>query len=323
MTTDVYNGFICYYSAVNTYKYNLVQKEYPSKKKIIGQKTRRLLLMGNYDIPETFKSVPRPKIFDMVKQHAETLNSLRRLGLNQYEAQAYLALCLTKSGTAGELAENAELPRPRVYDVLEKLQEKGFVALKPGRPVQYAPIGLDEALKTVKRQKETTLASEIAEIEQVGSALSTKLKTTPTTAVNKFDADTNIWTLRGREAIYSKLASMVTGANDRVIVSSNPAGLALKLKMHKKEFESAKKRGVKVSFVSPVSENAEMTGEMARLGGKLFSKQMPTRMVLADDQAMVFLTSESVSPEEEIGLWVKSQHLAQTLEQALNLQGLK
>ena len=274
--------------------------------------------MADTDNPNSFKSVGALKLVDMVRQNAEVINSIRRLGLNQYEAQAYLALCLSGHNTAGELAENAELPRPRVYDVLEKLQTKGFVALKPGRPVRYAALPLVEAVRTLKRQRETALTAELSDIEQVGTQLALKLKTAAVS--QKYDAEQNIWTLRGREAIFSKLASMVGGASERVIVSNNPRDVALKLKLHRKEFEGARKRGVRVSFVSPIGDNAELSGELEKLGGKIFSKTMPTRMVLADDEALLFLTDHNTSPEEEIGLWVKSPHLSQTLEQSLNLK---
>jgi sugar-specific transcriptional regulator TrmB len=279
--------------------------------------------MSDADNPDTFKSVPSLKISEMVRQNVDALNHLRRLGLNQYEAQAYLALALSGHGTAGELAERAELPRPRVYDVLEKLQEKGFVALKPGRPVRYAPNALGEALKTLKRQKEASLAGELAEIDEIGGHLASKIKQASVGVGEAYDAGSNVWTLRGREAIYSKLASMVGGASDKVIVSSNPGGIALKLKMHKKDFETARKRGVKVSFISPLAENSEISSELTRMGVKLFSKQMPTRMILADDEALVFLTNDGARPEDEVGLWIKNPEFVETLEAGLVLKAQK
>jgi len=280
--------------------------------------------MAEENNPDRFKSVRNPKISDMVRQNADALNHLRQLGLNQYEAQAYLALSLSGHGTAGELAENAELPRPRVYDVLDKLQEKGFVVMKPGRPVRYASLPLLEAVKTLKNQKQTSLAQEMTQIDEISDKLASKLKaTTKTSQSGKFEPDSHIWTLKGRESIYSKLASMVNGASDRVIVSSTPAGVASKLKTHLADFEAAKKRGVHVSFVSPVSDNKELSADLAAISNRVVSKKMPTRMVLADDQALMFLTGDSTHPDEEIGLWVKSPHLSQTLENSLGLPAVK
>ena len=279
--------------------------------------------MTEEDNPDRFKSVRNPKLSDMVRQNADALNHLRQLGLNQYEAQAYLALSLSGHGTAGELAENAELPRPRVYDVLDKLQEKGFVVTKPGRPVRYAPLPLGEAITTLKNQKQTALTEEMTKIDEISGKLASKLKMVSKPTSAKFEPDSHIWTLKGRESIYSKLASMVNEASDRVIVSSDPAGVASKLKAHLAEFEAAKKRGVHVSFVSPVSDNKELSADLASVANRVVSKKMPTRMVLADDQALMFLTGENTHPEEEIGLWVKSPHLSQTLENSLGLPAQK
>jgi sugar-specific transcriptional regulator TrmB len=279
--------------------------------------------MAEENNPDRFKSVRNLKIPDMVRQNADALNHLRQLGLNQYEAQAYLALSLSGHGTAGELAENAELPRPRVYDVLDKLQEKGFVVMKPGRPVRYASLPLQEAVKTLKNQKQASLSQEMAQIDEISEKLASKLRATKAAPSGKFEPDSHVWTLKGREAIYSKLASMVRGASDRVVVSSDPAGVASKLKAHLAEFEAAKKRGVHVSFVSPVSDNKELSADLAGVAHRVLSKKMPTRMVLADDQALMFLTGENTHPDEEIGLWVKSPHLSQTLEQSLGLPAQK
>ena len=63
---------------------------------------------------------------DYMAANYDVINSLRRLGLNQYEAKAYYALASFGEHTAGELAERAELPRPRVYDVLTRLQDRGY-----------------------------------------------------------------------------------------------------------------------------------------------------------------------------------------------------
>ncbi len=78
-----------------------------------------------------------------------------------------------------------------------------------------------------------------------------------------------------------------------------------------------------MSFVSPVSDNKELSTDLANVSNRVVSKKMPTRMVLADDQALMFLTGENTHPDEEIGLWVKSPHLSQTLENSLGLPAVK
>jgi predicted transcriptional regulator len=68
------------------------------------------------------------------------------LGLTGYEASAYLALTKRGHATASEVASIADLPRQRIYDVLDGLVQKGFAAVKPGRPARYTAAAPEEAL---------------------------------------------------------------------------------------------------------------------------------------------------------------------------------
>ncbi|MEW5954909.1 MAG: helix-turn-helix domain-containing protein [Candidatus Micrarchaeota archaeon] len=242
-------------------------------------------------------------------QNPELLNSLRRLGLNQYEARAYYALHATNTSTAGELSEKAELPRPRVYDVLSSLQDKGFVVLQPGRPVRYAALPITEAVQTLCKQRRETAAQEITAIERIATDLGAKMK--GARMADKFKADENVWTLKGRDAIYSKLGSMIAAAQKHVILSSTAQGLARKMKAHGSELAAAKGRGVDVRVVSPAA-----APEVAKIAS-VHKRELPTRLVVADDQALVFLTDERVHPEEEVGIWVNSPHLASTFKQLI------
>ncbi|HII38523.1 TPA: TrmB family transcriptional regulator [Candidatus Micrarchaeota archaeon] len=237
----------------------------------------------------------------------EILDGLRKLGLNQYEARAYHALHSSDTSTAGELSETAELPRPRVYDVLNSLQEKGFVVLQPGRPVRYAALPLDEAIKTLGKQKQETALQEIAAIERIAESLNARIKGNK--VADKFKASENVWTLKGRETIYSKLSSMISGASDHVIIVSSKDGAARKFKAHAAELTSAKQRGVNVRLVSShaVPEATQLTS--------FHKRTLPTRMAVADDQALLFLTEETAHPNEEVGLWISNPALAATLRQ--------
>jgi sugar-specific transcriptional regulator TrmB len=71
------------------------------------------------------------------------------LGLTGYEASAYLALTRRSRAAAGEVAKLAELPRQRVYDVLESLVSRGLASSTPGRPTRYTAVPPDEAVSTL------------------------------------------------------------------------------------------------------------------------------------------------------------------------------
>ncbi len=242
----------------------------------------------------------------------DAINSLRRLGLNQYEAKSYFALCTTGKSTAGELAERAEVARPRVYDVLRALQEKGFVAVKQGRPIEYVALPLEEAVKTIKRQRHESLAQELTKIDELGSQLAGKLSLAQ--AGSKASVEEAVWMLKGREAIYSKLGAMIEGSRRHVMISGTANGVARHFSEHGKLLEKAKSRGVKVHLVSQLDR--QKAAEFSRIA-KVYNQSLPTRMVLADDQALLFLTPSGTEPTEEVGVWLNAPHVAETLRQAV------
>lgn len=243
-------------------------------------------------------------------QNPDLLASLRRLGLNQYEAKSYYALASTGKCTAGELSSRAELPRPRVYDVLTSLSEKGFVEVQPSRPVLYRALPLAEAVKSIRRQRQDQLSSELSVIEQIAGQISPKISLNENPAN---DAAENVWTLRGKSALYSRLASMLKESKKHIIISSSPSGLKQKFGENLELLEKAKSRGVKISVASAIDKN--QASEISKIAHKIHGFQLPTRMVIADDQALIFLTGEQSEPDEEVGLWIHNPHVASTLKQ--------
>src|SRR3989338_1539576 len=243
--------------------------------------------------------------------NSDLVDSLRRLGLNQYEAKAYGALCLFGSQTAGELAEKAEVARPRVYDVLTALQEKGFVSIQQGRPVCYASLPLGEAVKTLRKQRESSLSEELLKREEFAKSLQPQLKTAP----NAPASEERVWTLKGRDAIYSRMNSMISGAKKHVLLASTEEGIRHKIKFHGKDLLKAKDRGVKLHILSPNGD-----GEAAQIANFVTAKDVPTRMMLTENEALLFLSEPKTKPDDEWGLWLKSPHVVQTLKNALGVK---
>ena len=65
----------------------------------------------------------------------DILALLKRTGLSDYEAKAYLALVLRSHGTAEDVADTADIPRTSAYKVLDALKQKGFVTSREAAPL--------------------------------------------------------------------------------------------------------------------------------------------------------------------------------------------
>ncbi len=72
----------------------------------------------------------------LIKQ--ELINKIRDyFDLNVYETKVWLALLGKGIASAGEIASISRVPRSKTYDVLEKLEKKGFAIVKLSKPVKY------------------------------------------------------------------------------------------------------------------------------------------------------------------------------------------
>jgi sugar-specific transcriptional regulator TrmB len=65
---------------------------------------------------------------------------LRSVGLNKYEAEAYLTLLKIGPSTAFNISKHGSVPYGRVYDSLNDLVSKGFVELVPSKPKRYRAV---------------------------------------------------------------------------------------------------------------------------------------------------------------------------------------
>lgn len=74
------------------------------------------------------------------------------LGLTRYEASAYLALIRRNRATGAEVARLAELPRQRIYDVLDSLAARGLITVQPGRPARFTARPPQEAIDVLLRE---------------------------------------------------------------------------------------------------------------------------------------------------------------------------
>jgi len=61
------------------------------------------------------------------------------LGLTEYEATALRNLLTLGRTTAPNLADATDIPKARIYGVLESLSDRGFIKIIPGRPKEYQP----------------------------------------------------------------------------------------------------------------------------------------------------------------------------------------
>jgi len=89
--------------------------------------------------------------------------SLQHLGLNAYEARAYLVLLGHPRFKALELAPRAHVPRQKIYEVLDSLVEKGFAQVVQDRTKLFSSVEPNLAIPSYLSRKRQMLEHEITE----------------------------------------------------------------------------------------------------------------------------------------------------------------
>lgn len=226
----------------------------------------------------------------MVHVDKEALSLLKRMGLNQYESKTYLALVSSGPTTATKLSDMAEIPRPRVYDVLSNLVKKGFVAEKPTRPTTYMAMPLNAAIESLKKQKTEEHKKELEELEELKNRLAKNFE--GKTQINMGEEE--VYVLKGRKSIYSLLGELIKNANKRIIITSTPEGLERKKREYNSLIKKAEERGIEVII-----------------------KEGPHRIAIVDNNALLFL-SESKAPKHEEAAWIKSDFVANSFKEMIS-----
>ncbi|EMA49530.1 TrmB family transcriptional regulator [Halococcus thailandensis] len=70
---------------------------------------------------------------------SDPTGTLDRVGLTEYEERALTELFTLGRTTAPTLAESTDIPKARIYGVLDALADRGFVKVIPERPKRYQP----------------------------------------------------------------------------------------------------------------------------------------------------------------------------------------
>lgn len=135
------------------------------------------------------------------------IDGLKRLGLTEYEARAYVTLVEKGPLTANTLSKHSKIPYSKVYDVLSRLEEKGWIIIEGGKPKKYKPKSPREAIEITVRRIENEIKSislqVINELQPLYERIGVQEKS-------------DIVILRGKLMITEKAREMIEGAEREV-----------------------------------------------------------------------------------------------------------
>lgn len=251
-----------------------------------------------------------------VKQ--SVMDALKAIGLNLYERRLWVALLSKGNSTAGELADLSNVPRSRCYDVLESLADKGFVLVQPAKPMRYVAIKPRESLDRAKKrlvQKTDELVKRISRIQE--SEVMRDLEKIHAETIKIMKPEDLSGALRGRDALFEQLDSVLGGAKKSINVLTTEQGLVDIYEKHGKLLQKAAKSGVDIRIAAPITKRSEdvvselgKIAEIKDVSNIEHIQDMLSKTYSVDGQhfIMSLTTSEDNKPNEDMHFWTQSNH---------------
>lgn len=136
----------------------------------------------------------------------DIIQKIQSLGFSQYEAKAYVSLVRQGATSAYQVSKESGIPRSRIYEVLNGLEENGVVIKEEiNDSVQYSPLPVDVFLESVQSKWNNTYRS-------ISDTLKHFEKTEPM-------SDIRVMTLKGERHILSFCRNLLQRAEKKVVVS--------------------------------------------------------------------------------------------------------
>ncbi len=245
------------------------------------------------------------------------IDKLSLFGLNSYESKLWAALLSRGVATAGELAEIANVPRSRCYDVLETLEKKGFIISKIGKPMKYIAVHPEEVIERVKKNLLEKANADAEKLDSIrNTELMDELKTLHLKGIKKIDPEELSGLLRGRKNIYNHLATLIKNSKQSVYLMTTTTGLQRKFEKLYKELREAASRNVTIRIGAPLKPTfSNLIKEIEKLA-EVRHANKSARFVIIDNEHLVFMMAddETVNPSYDIGLWVKSPFFVESMK---------
>ncbi|MFP3984694.1 MAG: TrmB family transcriptional regulator [Candidatus Bathyarchaeia archaeon] len=253
---------------------------------------------------------------------AEILN--KELDLTPYESRAYIALITYGPMSPSELARKSSIPRPRTYDVLRSLMERGLLMEQSGKPSIYAPIAPTQGLQNLLIDIEMETLKKLDAKRRAIQMLSKALLHAYEKSKNLKLETSKVWFTRRDTAFVALYSESIRNCEKEIIVSSTslrpPEKEVLEAVKH------ALKKGRSVRVVRSITkswtldelddyESVIKAGSQVRF---LNDEEITIRFSIFDKRDIILvLPSESglATPQIVEALWLSIPSLARILSE--------
>lgn len=230
----------------------------------------------------------------------ETLiEHLKDLGLTPNEAKIYITLLGRAEFKAAEVAEQAGVPRAKVYEALSSLKSKGLCIELPGNIALYCAIAPDEALPSLQRRLEEEQAAQVLRQREKVAQLVVELNPLHAAGRNENGALRYIDVLTERGRVTQAANELLASAERQILIFEKEpfAQDPLTLGSYEKE---AVERGVEVRCIVE-SNQTQRAIDLCQAGIDVrIAAELPMKLIVSDDNAAICALRDPITGKQSI-----------------------
>ena len=233
---------------------------------------------------------------------------LDELKLNKYEKEIINYLASVNSANAKQIYKKTKVPQGRIYSVLSKLKNNGFVTILPTSPKKYQIKNIKESLKIFLNNQERELKEKKERIKDL------ELKPKKYVEGKK---DPSISIILGKKDHIAKVVELRETAKKEILQTAPTFSSSYSSDL---SLERSLSRGLKMRIIirKIMDVNRKKIKIAIKNGAKVRIIKGMNLSLFIKDQEEVLVGSHIVLKEERAMLWSKSKPLINALKITFN-----
>lgn len=251
------------------------------------------------------------------------IESLKEIGLTDYEAKTYYTLLKLGEATASTIASSAKIARAKVYEMLNSLVLKGFISEYPGTTRIYKANSPKQAFKYYHDELENKKKM----LQQTQSYFQPIFEQ----VINTKDTLTKIELIINRNTLVNKVMELIPMTKRYILSFSKPPYM---LTEQDEEWEKIEGMSHNINIENKTllqieyerldeflafAKKSQASGEIIRL-----TDEVPIKFIIFDDEHVIFhLNDQKEIPNYLAFLSVPNKGLASILTEVFNIHWSK
>lgn len=102
------------------------------------------------------------------------IEKLKKIGFTENEAKIYVGLLSLNEATARQIHEFTQVPRPKIYSTLERMERKGYVETRQGTATYFRSINPEKLTQRLRDEFLFSLNETLKELNSAENGIKNK-----------------------------------------------------------------------------------------------------------------------------------------------------